>query len=81
MKRPTKRPAPKFAPLTPDFSRPVPTVRDSVNEELATSNLFLRRELAGRDKRLTQLEATVKELRLQVKFLNNAARLLPKEKA
>jgi hypothetical protein len=81
MKRPTKRPAPKFAPLTPDYTRPVPTVRDSINEELATSNLLLRRELAGRDKSITRLEATIKELRTQVKFLSNAARLLPKEKA
>jgi hypothetical protein len=62
-------------PLTPNFAQPVPTQRDAVNTALAMQNLELRKEISGRDRRVTTLEATVKELRKQLRFIQNVEKI------
>jgi hypothetical protein len=62
-------------PLTPNFAAPVPMQQDAVNVALAMQNIELRREITGRDKRITTLEAQVKELRTQLRFLQNVEKI------
>lgn len=62
-------------PLTPNFERVVPKAKDAINEALAFALMEKQREIAGRDKRLAAQEATIRELRTAIRFLQNAAKL------
>jgi hypothetical protein len=73
--RRSMRLTPSCPPLTPDPFKPVPTAKDAVHEALGLSLLDAKREIAGRDKRIAVLEATVRELRTGLRFAQNAAKL------
>lgn len=46
--------------LTPDAFKPL---QDAVHQALAMQNLELKREIAGRDRRIASLEGSIRELR------------------
>ena len=74
--------------LTPDYSKPhqadhiskwhqraEQAKSDPIHVALSVSLLESKREIAGRDRKIGALEATIRELRTRIRFLENASKL------